>query len=58
MIFSYKFFSIQSIPVSNTEKFLKNNPNITDEKHGIRMGQVLPECDDAKVCVCVCFRPV
>ncbi|KAH9493344.1 hypothetical protein DERF_014096 [Dermatophagoides farinae] len=48
MIFSFKFFSIQSIPVSNTEKFLKNNPNITDEKHGIRMGQVLPECDDAK----------
>ena len=33
----------------NTKIFAEKNPNLIDSKHGIRMGQISPECDDAKV---------
>ncbi|OTF71625.1 hypothetical protein BLA29_014328, partial [Euroglyphus maynei] len=33
---------------SNTEEFMEKNPDIIDDKHGVRMGKILPECDDGK----------
>ncbi|XP_027201272.2 uncharacterized protein LOC113795277 isoform X1 [Dermatophagoides pteronyssinus] len=32
----------------NTKIFAEKNPNLIDSKHGIRMGEISPECDDAK----------
>ena len=35
----------------NTDKILQQNGDMKDSKHGIKMGQIITDCDDAKVCL-------
>lgn len=38
------------VQLKHTEEILRQNQFMKDSKHGIKMGEVFPGCDDAQVC--------
>lgn len=49
ILFIIAVLFVKLAELKHTEEILKQNQFMKDSKHGIKMGEVFPGCDDAQV---------